>query len=97
MPEDVKLSQIGSFSAAASIQGTSLSRSMKTLSDYLRLLFPDIIYCQVHARLTLCKMQLSLDLNETCIRKGVISNPPPPNLPPPPLHGTSLTPSCTSL
>ena len=32
------------FSAATSIQGTSLSRSRKTLSNYLRLLFPEIVY-----------------------------------------------------
>ena len=32
------------FSAATSIQGTSLSRSKKTLSNYLRLLFPEIVY-----------------------------------------------------
>ena len=66
MPEDLKLSQIGSsplppsfrglhspgvrkhcqrlFSTAAFIQGTSLSRSTKTLSNYLRLLFPDIVF-----------------------------------------------------
>ena len=41
MPEDLKLSQIGS------IQGTSLSRSTKTLSNYLRLLFPEIV-CTIH-------------------------------------------------
>ena len=44
MPQDLKVSQIGDFSAAASIQGTSLSRSKKTLSNYLRLLFPEIVY-----------------------------------------------------
>ena len=44
MPEELKVSQIGSFSAATSIQGTSFSRSKKALADYLRLLFPEIIY-----------------------------------------------------
>ena len=87
MPEDLKLSQIGSFSAAACVQGTSLSRSKKTLQ---------IIFacCRVHARLSLCKVQLDLDLSETCLSNGVISTPSSaPNLPPQPLHGTSLTPS----
>ena len=44
MPEDLKLSQIGSSQLPASIQGTSLSRSKKTLSNYLCLLFPEIVY-----------------------------------------------------
>ena len=45
MPEDLKLLQIdGLFSAATSIQGTSLSQSKKTLSNYHCLLFPEIIY-----------------------------------------------------
>ena len=43
MPEDLKLTD-QFFSAAASIQGTSLSRSKKTLSNYLRLLLPEIVY-----------------------------------------------------
>ena len=43
MPEDLKLTD-QFFSAAASIQGTSLSRSKKTLSNYLRLLFLEIVY-----------------------------------------------------
>ena len=34
----------GLFSASASIQGNSLSRSKKTLSNYLCLLFPEIVY-----------------------------------------------------
>ena len=45
MPEDLKTVADRLFSAAASIQGTSLSRSNKTLSNYLRLLFPEIAYC----------------------------------------------------
>ena len=44
MPEDLKHVADRLFSAAASIQGTSLSRSKKTLSNYLCLLFPEIVY-----------------------------------------------------
>ena len=36
------------FSAADSIQGTSLCRSKKTLSNYLRLLFPEIVFWYRH-------------------------------------------------
>ena len=43
MPEDLTVAD-QLFSAAASIQGTSLSRSKKTLSNYLCLLFPEIVY-----------------------------------------------------
>ena len=43
MPEDKTVAD-RLFSTAASIQGTSLSRSKKTLSDYLRLVFPEIVY-----------------------------------------------------
>ena len=44
MPEDLKLADL-LISTAASILGTSLSRSKKTLPNYLRLLFPEIVYC----------------------------------------------------
>ena len=43
-PEDLKVSQIGSSQLPPSIQGTSLSSSKKTLSNYLCLLFPEIVY-----------------------------------------------------
>ena len=44
MPEDLIKTVVDRlFSAAASIQGTSLSQSKKTLSNYLCLLFPEII------------------------------------------------------
>ena len=43
MPEDLLTVADQLFSAAASIQGTSLSRSKQTLSNYLRLLFPKIV------------------------------------------------------
>ena len=43
MPEDLKLAD-RLFSAAASIEGISLSRSKKTLLNYLCLLFPEIVY-----------------------------------------------------
>ena len=44
MPEDLKSVTDQLFSAATSIQGTSLSRSKETLSNYLRLLLPEIVY-----------------------------------------------------
>ena len=44
MPEDLKLSQLGSSLRPPPFRGTSLSRSTKTLSNYLRLLFPEIVY-----------------------------------------------------
>ena len=43
MPEDLSVTD-QLFSAATYIWGTSLSQSKKTLSNYLRLLFPEIVY-----------------------------------------------------
>ena len=44
MSEDLKLSHIGSSPLPPPFRGTLLSRSTKTLSNYLRLLFPEIVY-----------------------------------------------------
>ena len=63
MPENLKVSQIGS-SPLPSIQGTSLSRSKKTQSNYLRLLFPKIayyacVYSYVFVTLSILQSQFS--------------------------------------
>ena len=66
MPEDLKTVADRLFSAAASIQGTSLSRSKKTLSNYLCLLFPEIVY------LCLCPVSLWAQFNNVWVEAALL-------------------------